>query len=450
MATTLTLNDPLPIEKENIIMVKPSQPTPSPILSLSTIDNDPNIELICQTIYVYKSNETSDQDDKLDPASIIKQGLEKALVEYYPLAGRIKRHHEDNKLRVKCNGEGVPFLRARTTCTLSSLNYLYNISIDIAKKFVLEFESKSEDGVHPLMFQVTRFSCGGFTVGMGLSHSICDGFGASQFFRSVAELAAGKEELSVKPVWERERLVANSTHEPIHFPFHKDSLASSPHLPCNDLLHASFDVNAESIRKLKLSSNIMGFGSDTITTLEVLGAFVWRAKFRALEMNLDGKTHFSLAMGLRNILDPPLPKGYYGNAFIGSHVFMDGKDLCEGPLSKVAWAIKEGKKSAAAKEYLMPYLSTVERFNQENKKLEAKGASTVLTDWRHMGLFEVDFGWKNSVNVVPVPWNMFGHVDLLIFLPPFSLDPAMKGGVRVLVCLPRVAMAKFKEEMGSL
>lgn len=445
MATTL--NDLIPIEKENIIMVKPSQPTPSPLLSLSTIDNDPNLELICQTIYVYKSNET-----KLDPTSIIKQGLEKSLVEFYPLAGRLKRYSEDNKLKVKCNGEGVPFLSATTTCTLSSLNYFYDVSVDIAKKFVLQFESQSEDGIHPLMFQVTRFSCGGFTVGMGLSHSICDGFGASQFFRGVAELAAGKLELSVKPVWERERLLANPNEEPLHFPYSKDSLACSPHLPCNDLLHASFDVKADSIQKLKLelSSDTIKLGSDTITTLEALGGFVWRARIRALEMNSDGKVQFSLAIGMRNLLDPALNKGYYGNAFIGSHVFMDGKELCEGPLSRVAWLIKESKRRAMRKEYLGPYLGMMERFNQENKKVEASGAATVLTDWRHMGLSGVDFGWNNSVNVVPVPWRMFGHVDLVVFMPPFGLDPAMKGGVRVLVCLPRVAMAKFKEEMATL
>lgn len=41
-------------------------------------------------------------------------------------------------------------------------------------------------------------------------------------------------------------------------------------------------------------------------------------------------------------------------------------------------------------------------------------------------------------------------MDLCLFLPPPNLDPAMKGGVRVLVSLPRSAMPKFKEEMDSL
>jgi omega-hydroxypalmitate O-feruloyl transferase len=54
------------------------------------------------------------------------------------------------------------------------------------------------------------------------------------------------------------------------------------------------------------------------------------------------------------------------------------------------------------------------------------------------------------VNIVPVPWNMFGFVDLCLFLPPSNLNPLMKGGVRIFVSLPKASMAKFKEEMEFL
>jgi hypothetical protein len=63
---------------------------------------------------------------------------------------------------------------------------------------------------------------------MSLSHSVCDGSGAAQFFQALAELASGKSEPSVKPVWERERLMGSApTEEPLQFP----SLAISPYLP---------------------------------------------------------------------------------------------------------------------------------------------------------------------------------------------------------------------------
>ena len=76
-------------------------------------------------------------------------------------------------------------------------------------------------------------------------------------------------------------------------------------------------------------------------------------------------------------------------------------------------------------------------------------ATLVLTDWRQLGLVEeVDFGWKGPVNMIPVPWRMFGYVGLCIFISPSTLDP--KGGLKVLLSFPATAMAKFKEEMDAL
>ncbi|KAK1323589.1 hypothetical protein QJS10_CPA02g01226 [Acorus calamus] len=333
---------------------------------------------------------------------------------------------------------------ASANCTLASLDHLNRIGVEDARRFVPE---AVEVTGCPLKMQVTRFACGGFTVGMSLSHAVCDGFGSGQFFRAVAELASGRHDApTVKPVWERDRLVGTAPpeHLAMPFPVDKSSLASSPLLPSADLVHGSFDVDAESLRRLKTVS------CESLTTLEVLGAFVWRAKFRALEMNLDGNTHFSLAIGIRNVISPPLTDGYYGNAFIGSHVIITGRELCEGPLSKVAMMIKESKRTAGNAGYVWSWLGIMERANQEKKKIEENGASLIVTDWRHLGLLEADFGWKNSVNVVPVPWGLFGSLDISIFLPPFRLDKSMKGGLRVLMCLPRIAMARFEEEMELL
>ena len=87
-----------------------------------------------------------------------------------------------------------------------------------------------------------------------MSHSICDGFGAAQFFQALVELASEKSELSVKPVWERERLVATRTKEPFQLMFPDGhSLATSPYMPTIDLLHECFHVSSESIKRIKMS-----------------------------------------------------------------------------------------------------------------------------------------------------------------------------------------------------
>jgi len=446
----------LSLDSKDIVIVKPSKPTPSEILSLSTIDNDPNINILCQTIYVYKPNLDFPNDQK-DPACVIKEALSKALVYYYPLAGKITTL-DDGKLGINCNGDGVPFLESNANCELSSLHYLEGIDVPTAQKLVFDNPSQDQTSPHPLVFKVTKFLCGGFIIGMGLSHSVCDGYGASQFYRALAELASGKNEPSLKPVWERERLTAKSTlkEQPFQFLIDKTSIATSPFLPTKEISHECFNLNGETIKRLKMkltkqSDDGKHVMKENFTTLETLGAYVWRSKVKALKLNNDGKTMFCLAVGVRKLLDPPLHEGYYGNAFVASNVVLKVKELNEKPLFEVVKLIKESKKLPLNKEYIKNSINMLEIMRKGNIRIEGTGASLVLTDWRQLGLLqEVDFGWKDSVNIVPVPWNMFGFVDLCLFLPPSKLDSSMKGGVRIFVSLPKASMAKFKEEMEFL
>ncbi|EXB56623.1 10-deacetylbaccatin III 10-O-acetyltransferase [Morus notabilis] len=457
---------PFSLVKKDVELVKPSKPTPSEILSFSSIDNLIGLETLTPTIFVYQpinsykshpsdhdheninNNNNDHHDDQLqDPAEVIKEALSNALVYYYPLAGRLKRQQDDGRLRLTCNANGVPFLVATADCSLSSLNYFDGIDIEIAKEFI--FASPPSDC--PLVFQVTKFLCGGFAIGFEMSHSVCDGFGATQFFRAVAELSRGQTEPTVKPVWERERLVGEPINGPLPFLVDKGSLAISPYLSTSEIVHECLSIKSEGVKRLKEASST---GSNSnFTTIEIVGAFVWRARFRALKLNPDGKTTFFLTTGVRKFLDPPLPEGYYGNAFLSSTAELMGKDLNEQPLIETAKLIKECKKVVFDKDFIKKSIDTFETLISQNMnvKIEASGATTVLTDWRNLGLMEeIGFAWK-PVNITALPWNMFGYVDLCFLLPPAKSDgSSARGGARILVSLPRPAMAKFKEEMAPL
>ncbi|XP_057749350.1 spermidine coumaroyl-CoA acyltransferase-like [Arachis stenosperma] len=457
-ATTLSL------EMKDVVIIKPSKPTPSCVLPLSSIDNNPELNVLCHIIYAYQANLDDPKGQLLlDPCHVIKQGISKALVYYYPLAGKIITNNGgDGRLGIKCNNnadDGVPFLEANANCELSSLHYLEGIDVPTAQKLVFDYDKPSlhhdQTSQHPLVFKVTKFLCGGFTIGMGLSHAVCDGFGASQFFKAVAELASGKSEPSVKPVWERERLIGTVLKQPLKFPLDKTSMAVSPFWPSNELSHECFHFKGESIKRLKMElmkeKGDDNNGKEIFTTLEALGAYVWRSKVRAMELSSDGKTLLCLAVGVRHLLDPPLPEGYYGNAFVNSNVVLTVKELNKKPLSEVVKLIKESKKQPCNMEYIRSNINMLETMRKCNIKIGGLGASMVLTDWRQLELLdEVDFGWKASVNMIPLPWNMFGYVDLTLFLPPSNFDPSMKGGVRVYVSLPKASMPKFKEEMEAL
>ncbi|PON37935.1 Transferase [Trema orientale] len=443
---------PFSVVRKDFELVKPSKPTPSDVLSFSTIDNDVNLETISPTIFVYEAN-NDDSSKTVEPADMIKQALSEALVYYYPLAGRLKRHKHDRRLKLTCNTNGVPFLVATADCTLSSLSYLDDLNFEIAREFVSTSSPLDDEevGSSPLILQVTKFSCGGFTIGFGLSHSVSDGFGAAQFFQAMAELSKGKE-LSVKPVWERERLVGTPIKEPLKVD--KASPAKSPYMPSSDILDDCFYVKSESIKRLKesLAKEMMN-GTSTLTTFEVLAAFVWRARLRSLKLNHDGITTLYFATGLRKVISPPLPEGYYGNAFLTSAVEVTGKELEEKPLSEIANLIKEKKKDVFDNSYIRRTIDVLETelVNRRNEKIKATGALMALTDWRNLGLVvdEIGFGWK-VVNVTTLQWECFGSVDLCTFLPPPKSDPSMKDAVGILVSLPRQAMPKFKEEMSAL
>ncbi|OMO82955.1 Transferase [Corchorus capsularis] len=437
-------NIPFTMERKSIVLVKPSISTPSEVLSLSTLDNDPNMERIGHIIFTYQANESyilANGNSSNDPACIIEEALSKLLVYYYPLAGKLKRG-SDGKLLINCNANGVPFSVTTADCKLSSLNYLDGIDFAIARQFVLDLRPSDFDhGCHPLMFQVTKFSCGGFTVAMGMAHSVFDGFGAAQIYRALTEIASKKiSEPSVRPVWQRERLMAKPAQEIVPETLLLDrniALATSPYMLTMDIVHKYFNITAESIKRLKMMSE-----DQNASSFEVLGAYIWRSKCRALKLDPNGKTVLRLVVGIRQFL----PNGYYGNAFIYVNVIMTCRDLDEGPFPDVVKRIKESKRLASTEDYMRKAMSIMEKRRQLNSQPDgATGASMVLTDWR-----QTDFGWKSFVNMISLPWKMYGDVDLCILKPPSKLDHSMKGGVKALVSLPRASMAKFKEEMNVL
>lgn len=206
-------SSPLVVEKSEVVLVKPSKPTPDVSLSLSTLDNNPMLENIVQTICVFAPKPYVEDQPNHDLAYLLQHALSHALVYYYPFAGKLHRKPDDNRLQLSCKpGDGVPFIRATAACTLSSLDHVDSAG-DEAYQLVPCYEPvKGCEGYDPLALQVTKFACGGITIGMSHSHSVADGVGAAQFFRAIIELATGKTQPSVIPVWKRERLTFNGMH----------------------------------------------------------------------------------------------------------------------------------------------------------------------------------------------------------------------------------------------
>ncbi|XP_047320942.1 spermidine coumaroyl-CoA acyltransferase-like [Impatiens glandulifera] len=427
------------VVRKEPLLVKPSEPIPChDDLSLSTIDNRYILENFTHTLYVYRPIAVAPPNGNCpDPVSALRQGLARTLVFYYPLAGKIMRY-PDRSLRITFNSDediGVPFLEAAVlNCDLRSLNYMDGEITSVFKEFIFYNQppiNKDHEPYHPLRLQVTVFPCGGFIVGMSILHSVVDVFGAAQLFKALTELAGGKVEPSVIPVWERKRLIQLSS----------------------ELINVCVNISSDGIKRLKLElATEMG---DNVTTFEALSSYIWRSRFKALEFNPDDKTVFIMMMGFRDRLDHrKLPKGYYGNSFVvSSPIVVIGRDLVEGPLSNMVKLIKETKNICSQPEFIRRSLSSSERTRSESRRqlLKNRGGGMFVTDWRGAGIREEeDFGWGGCVNIVPVPHNMTNNNDMCILLPPLRLDNSIEDGVKVFIGLPKVAMDKFKQEIHSL
>ncbi|VVA31596.1 PREDICTED: benzyl alcohol [Prunus dulcis] len=101
-------------------LITPAKPTPHETKLLSNIDDQESLRFQVPVIMSYRNNNPSSMNANRDPVKVIREGLSRALVYYYPLAGRL-REGPNRKLMVECNGEGVLFIEANADVTLAQL-----------------------------------------------------------------------------------------------------------------------------------------------------------------------------------------------------------------------------------------------------------------------------------------------------------------------------------------
>lgn len=133
------------IYEKQPLLIGPSAPTPNETLYLSNLDDQRFLRFSIKYLYVFRKS--------VD----LKASLSRALVEFYPLAGRLRRRVEgdDHKLQVECNGDGAVF--AEAVMDLSCDDFLKfaakpNKSL---RKLLYKVEAPSFLDIPPLLIQVS-------------------------------------------------------------------------------------------------------------------------------------------------------------------------------------------------------------------------------------------------------------------------------------------------------
>jgi shikimate O-hydroxycinnamoyltransferase len=441
----------------SISMVVPSEPTPNGLLQLSESDQVAQWTY-APVIHIYRPNKTNNTI----PFSFetMKDSLSRALVHFYPLAGRL-HWIEGGRLELDCNAIGVQLLEAYSDATLDELgDFAPTAAVqDLVPK--IDYSTPIEEW--PLLLvQLTRFGCGGLCVGTTLSHTVVDGQSATNFISSWAKLARGDNlEDYEMPFLDRTVLRSSEPLMPPRFD-HIEYTTKPP------LLNGSTDSEEEqkketSVTLLKLTreqveglkkraNQEMGVTIRPYSRYEAIAGHMWRCacKVRAIDNNPDQPTRVRLAVDIRNRLKPPLPQRYFGNAVFGTvtSTCLYG-DLLSKPLSYFAGKLREAIERMSD-EYIrsaLDFITSQKDVDWLRSDIHIRGQTKApflgnhnltLGSWINLPIYDVDFGWGKPVYVRPTLLNLDGKS----FIMP---SPTVDGSLVIAFCFQTKYMDSFKK-----
>ena len=400
-------------------MVKPAEPTWNGFQSLSEWDQTGLITHV-PTIYFYRPPEIwSTPADKI--TATLKESLSRALVPFYHLSGRV--HHLDGgRLELNCNAKGVRFTEAESDSKLDefgdfSTSFEYYHDLTPFVDYTLPIHE-----LPLLLVQLTRFACGGISLGLTISHAVVDGLSALHFFFEWAGFARG-EELKTSPFLDRKVLRAGDP------PVGPSSLDNSEldHLPYllgeaddaeerkKETISATIRLTKEQLEKLKKIAN-EGRDSKTrpYTRYEILAGHVWRCACKARKHQSEQPTALVVCVDVRSRIHPPLPTAYFGNGSFDVMAKSTSGELVSMGLGFAAGRIREAI-DKVTNEYIW---SNIEYLKNQKDLTKFQDLHTPtdsgecrnegpfygnpnlgVVSWMRLPLYGLDFGWGKEVNM---------------------------------------------------
>jgi len=438
---------PLPaftVRRGKPVLVVPSAATPREVKPLSDIDDAGAMRIYSTGIHLYGSEATRQGQD---PARVIREALGRALVPYYPIAGRL-REEAGRKLVVDCGAQGVLFAEADADLTKDDFGGVGCPPFPCFEQFVMELEGSDVDVIdRPLLYiQVTRLKCGGFIFGQRFCHCIVDAPGGMQFINAIGELARGADAPSVAPSWGREMLMARQRQpwyphveyrEPVGGP---DRMLTTPP---DDKVSAHIFFGPREMAGLRQRAPLPMRG--TCSRFDLVAACIWRSRTAALGYAAHEEVRLSIVVNVRGRPDNPLPEGFYGNAFAFSAAATTAGELCRGDLGYALDLVRKAK-SAVTYDHL---LSLAELMVLTGRPICPLTRTNIVSDVSHAGFKTIDFGWGEAVYGGPAKAGE-GPVPGVTNYFLRSRNAKGEDGTIVPICLPKDAMEKFHLEVQGL
>ncbi|KNA04425.1 hypothetical protein SOVF_199910 [Spinacia oleracea] len=370
-------------------LVCPAKDTPREQKVLSDIDDQEGLRFQMPAIMFYRADPSMQGKD---PVKVVKDALAKALVFYYPYAGRLVEGNK-RKLIVDCTAEGVLFIEADADATLDDFGGEIHPPFPLDELLCEIPGTDSMIGTPLLIVQVTRLRCGGFIVALRCNHAISDGTGVMQLMNLVGEMGRDFTTPSILPVWDRERLTARENPK-VSFPHPEYDQHEDSHHDSNgevvDLVQKSFLFGPTEFAALRrhVPSHIKQF-----STFDILSASLWRCRTIALGLDPDQEVRLLFAVNARNKFNPPLEKGYYGNGCAFPAVCAKAGDICNNDVGYILELIRKVK-NEVNEEYMRSIMDLMVTKDRPHFTVQQ---TYVVSDLRHLGFADVDFGWGKPV-----------------------------------------------------
>ncbi|KAK6117504.1 hypothetical protein DH2020_048724 [Rehmannia glutinosa] len=404
MATILSPNpamQDLKLTFQESTLVFPSQQTHKRPLFLSNLEQFLNFN--AQIIHFFQASPDFPPETV---AQRLRMAVEKVLVPYDFMAGRIKWNGLSGRAEVECNGDGAGFVVACSELSVDEIGDLFCPNLGFKQLAVQRLENLDDHDQPLCVFQITSFKCG--------------------------EQASAIHPISQPPPPRRQ--------------IRRRRILTPDYIkPDDPVLGLSLPGSKQELdyRVLKITPKDIGFlkskakpasdhnASIKITSHNVVAALIWRCRALSscdIDKNKDKQITILYAVDIRSRMNNALPLEYCGNAVLGGYALAKCEDIEKWPFSELVRMVSEGI-ARVTDEYVKSAIDWLE----VNKGMPF--GDCMVTSWLRLGFDQVEFPWGKPACCVPVA-NQFERVCYVF--------PGADGDINVLVQRPAEDMERFQ------
>ncbi|URE38921.1 Omega-hydroxypalmitate O-feruloyl [Musa troglodytarum] len=421
---------------ETCALLSPSNPTPMKTIHLSNIDQTAAFPV--ETVFFYETTPDG-AESTFDIIESVKRSVsEELLVPYYFMAGRVLYNVETKRLELVCNNAGALFAGATSSLSLKELGDLSAPNRSF-QRLVLRAEGFGSLPETPIFtIQVTRFRCGGFSIGFMTNHSILDGKSAVEMLENLAAICRGEGPRNVKLHVDRSCIQARDPPQIQfeHAEYMKLTEASSlvsPDQPSPSsfvsMLSENYEYEVASL-SLDMIDGLKERATTGCSSFQAVVAHLWRARTRAVFDDPSETSSVLFAVDVRSKMTPRVPDGFVGNAVAITMASARVAELTEQPLGFAVKRVRE-----AIERVTDEYIRSAVDWLEVNKGMPAIGhGNFIVSAWWKLPFHELDFGWGKPIYGGPVVSMMHECVLLL---------SDGKGGINIWLALEEEKMKGF-------